>query len=323
MPMFDLPLAELRTYSPELPRPDDLDDFWSSTLDESRAAVEPPAYEKVETGLTLVDTYDVTFSGFGGDRIKAWLRVPAGTTDRLPTVVRYHGYGGGRGLAHEVDFWTLAGYASMSVDTRGQGGGYMPGDTPDPGGSAPSHPGFMTRGILDPATYFYRRAFTDAALALDAVRDSPLVDGAKVAVCGGSQGGALSLAAGALGRDVVAVMPDVPFLCDFPRATEIVDTDPYCEIVRYLKVRRTDVDQVFRTLSYFDCALLAGRITAPGLFSVALMDPVCPPSTVYAAYNAFAGEKEVREYAYNEHEGGAAHHQVEQLGWLRGVLGGA
>jgi cephalosporin-C deacetylase len=323
MPMFDLPRAELRAYSPTLPRPEDLEEFWASTLQESRGASEPPTYEKVDTGVTLVDTYDVSFSGFGGDRIKAWLRVPAGTTDPLPTVVRYHGYGGGRGLPHEVDFWTLAGYASMSMDTRGQGGANAPGDTPDPGGSAPSHPGFMTRGILDPHTYFYRRVFTDAVLAVDAVRESPLVDGDSVAVCGRSQGGALSLAAAALGRDVVAVMPDVPFLCDFRRATDLVDTDPYGEIVRYLKVRRDHVDQVFRTLSYFDCALLAGAVSAPGLFSVGLMDPVCPPSTVYAAYNAYAGEKEIREYAYNEHEGGAAYHEAEQLAWLRGVLRGA
>jgi hypothetical protein len=42
-----------------------------------------------------------------------------------------------------------------------------PGDTPDlvEGGSDPAFPGYMTRGICDPATYYYRRVFSDAVSA--------------------------------------------------------------------------------------------------------------------------------------------------------------
>lgn len=320
MPMFDLPREELRSYSPNLPRPGDLEEFWTRTLAESRALAQPPAYDLVDTGLTLVDTYDVSFSGFGGERIRGWLHTPAGATGALPGVVRYQGYGGGRGLAHEVTPWTLAGYAVLTMDTRGQGSGWSPGDTPDPTGGAPSHPGFMTRGIADPDTYYYRRVYTDAALAVDALRQSPLVDPTRVAVTGRSQGGGLSLAVSALVPDVAAVLPDVPFLCDFPRATDISEADPYAEIADYLKVHRLQVDRVFATVAYFDCATLVTQSKSPAIFSVALMDRICPPSTVYAAYNAYAGPKEIREYAYNDHEGGEAFHEVEQLAWLRGLL---
>jgi cephalosporin-C deacetylase len=101
-----------------------------------------------------------------------------------------------------------------------------------------------------------------------------------------------------------------------------VDSNPYGEIVRYLKVHRHEVDTVFRTLSYFDGTAFARRATAPALFSVALMDETCPPSTVYAAYNHYAAEKEIRVYPYNDHEGGQAFHDVEKLAYLRS-LGGA
>ena len=37
MTQFDLPLAEMRAYSPDLPAPADLDRFWSTTLAEARA----------------------------------------------------------------------------------------------------------------------------------------------------------------------------------------------------------------------------------------------------------------------------------------------
>jgi cephalosporin-C deacetylase len=36
--------------------------------------------------------------------------------------------------------------------------------------------------------------------------------------------------------------------------------------------------------------------------SVGLMDACCPPSTVFAAYNAITAEKRIVEYHYCEHE---------------------
>jgi cephalosporin-C deacetylase len=320
MPRYDLPPDELARHTTSTEVPDDLDEFWAGTLAESRAVASAPSLTIVDCGLTLVDTFDVRFSGYAGQRVRAWLHRPARADAPLPVVVRYLGYGGGRGLPHEVSAWTLAGYATLLVDTRGQGSGSTPGDTPDPTGSGPAHPGFMTRGILDPADYYYRRVYTDAALAVDAARQLPGVDPAKVAVTGGSQGGGLSLAVSALVPHLLATMPDVPFLCDFRRATEMSDCDPYAELVRYLRVHRNSVERVFRTLAYFDCAVLARRATAPALFSVGLMDPICPPSTVYAAYNAYAGPKEIRVYPFNEHEGGQGHQQAEQLRWLERLL---
>jgi cephalosporin-C deacetylase len=203
------------------------------------------------------------------------------------------------------------------MDTRGQGSGWSVGDTPDVYGAGPAHPGFLTRGVLDPQTYYYRRVFTDAVRAVEAARTHPAVDPARVVVTGRSQGGGIAIAAAALVGDVRAAMPDVPFLCDFRRATSIVDTLPYGELVGYLKVHRDHVEPVFRTLSYFDGVVLGRRATAPALFSVALMDQLCPPSTVFAAYHNYGGEdKEITVYPYNDHEGGEGFHQAAQLRWL-------
>ena len=68
-------------------------------------------------------------------------------------------------------------------------------------------------------------------------------------------------------------------------------------------------------------AILSRRAQAPALFSVALMDETCPPSTVYAAYNAYGGPREIREYPFNNHEGGEGFHQVAQMRWLRELVG--
>ena len=320
MPAFDLPLEELEAFDPAIPEPVDLDAFWASTLAESRSAARAPTWSRVETGLVGAQTYDVTFSGFGGDPVSAWLHLPAGGRGPLPVVVQYIGYGGGRGLAHEAGTWVLSGRAHLIVDTRGQGSGWTVGSTPDPHGAGPASPGFLTRGILDPQTYYYRRVYTDAVLAIDALADLPRVDASRVAVTGASQGGGIALAVAALRDDLSAAMPDVPFLCHFRRAISMVFTDPYAELTRYLKAHRDEVGQAFATLSYFDGALLARRAQAPALFSVALMDEICPPSTVYAAYNAYAGPKDIRVYPYNDHEGGQQFQIAEQLNWLASRL---
>ena len=318
MPLYDLTPDELAVYAPAVEEPPDFDAFWADTLADARAHDLDLEAAPYDSGLALVATSDVTFSGYGGDRIKAWLHVPAGADGPLPCMVEYVGYGGGRGLPHETLLWASAGYAHLVMDTRGQGSSWRTGETPDVerDGSNPHHPGFMTRGILDPRSYYYRRLITDAVRAVDAARSDPAVDERRIVVCGASQGGGLALAAGALAGDVAGVLSDVPFLCHIRRGAEIAANDPYAEIADYLKVHRDHTERVFRTLSYIDGVNFSRRATAPVLMSVALMDQVCPPSTVYAAYNHYAGPKELATYEFNDHEGGEAFHVRRQLRWV-------
>ncbi|WP_375479786.1 acetylxylan esterase [uncultured Jatrophihabitans sp.] len=313
----DLSLAELGSYRSSVKAPSDVECFWQRTLDEARSFTRPVDLRRVPTGLSLIDTFDVVFSGFGGHPIRAWYHRPTTAgSDPIGVVVRFQGYGGGRGLAHQVSHYVLAGYACLEMDTRGQGAGWGPGDTPDPVGSAPSHPGFLTRGILDPNDYYYRRVFTDAVRAVETVRELPGIDPRRVVVAGMSQGGGICLAVTGLVDGIAAAMPDVPFLCDFPRAAAIAGGPPYSEIAAYLSVHPNHIGAAFDTLAYFDATVLSRSAVAPALFSVALMDQTCPPSTVYGAYHSYGGPKEMRTYPFNDHEGGHVWHEAEQLRWL-------
>lgn len=323
MPRFDLPVEELRSYRPEVAEPNDFDDFWEQTLSEARVLAQPIQLRRIDSPLQAVEVYDVTFSGFGGDRVGGWLLLPADTNEPLPAVIEFNGYGGGRGLPHERLGWAASGYAYFFMDTRGQGSSWGTGGvTADPHGSGPAAPGFMTQGIEDPNSYYYRRVYTDAVLAIDAIRTLERVDAARVAVCGTSQGGGIAIAAAGLSTGLIAAMPSVPFLCHFERAVGLTARDPYNEIVRYLSVHRGAAERTFDTLSYFDGVNFARRATAPALFSVALMDPVCPPSTVYAARNNWGGTAEIIEYAFNEHEGGLGLQWQEEAAFLAEQLAG-
>lgn len=328
MARFDLSPEELKIYLPQRTEPSDFDSFWAETLDEARQHDLDARFEPVDYGLQTVDTYDLTFSGYGGQPIKGWFTLPRRRSGPLSCIVEYIGYGGGRAFPIDHLVWSAAGYAHLIMDTRGQGSNWSTGDTPDPevdGGNA-QYPGFMTRGILDKQTYYYRRVFTDAVRAVEAAMSNDAVDVSRIGVTGISQGGGVTLAVAGLAPAllydaVVLCMPNVPFLCHYRRATEIVDSHPYGEIASYCKAHRDKIETVFETLSYFDGVNFAARATAPALFSTALMDTICPPSTVYAAYNHYGGDKTIRVWPYNQHEGGQSFQMIEQLKFVREIWG--
>ena len=314
MPFPDLWPDQVASYRSLAAAPADFDAFWAATLTEVRSHPLRARFTPVAAELPVFDVHDVSFAGYAGHEVKGWFIAPKGGA--VDCVVKFIGYNGGRGFAHEHLFWPATGRAVLVMDTRGQGAGWATGATSDPVGSEPSQAGFMTKGIGAKETYFYRRVFSDAVRAVEAARSFPGVAAARVAVCGGSQGGGISLAVAGLVPDLLAVMPDVPYLCDFARSIVVASRDPYLEIARYLSVHRDKEANALRTLSYFDGIHFAARAKAPALFSVALMDTICPPSSVYAAYNAYAGVKEMASYTYNDHEGGGPFQERRQLDWL-------
>jgi len=313
--------AELERYKPALTKKSDFESFWSETLSTYVAERPEPALIKIDSAITEIEIYDVTIPGFNGDFIKGWFLTPKNLLGDRPVVVVFEGYGGGRGNFNEWLFWANCGYPTLVMDTRGQGGGHRRGDTPDglyPRGS--SSAGFMTMGIDSKEDYYFRRVFSDAVAFVRAAKSLPHVDPTRIITTGGSQGGGIALAAASLAPEVFATMPDVPFLCHIHRAIELTDSYPYQEIVNYCRIHRTDSDQALETLTYFDCMNLVTLAKAHALISIGMHDPICPPDTIFAMRNHYAGPVDTQVWEFNMHEGGASDQNLLQAQWLQALL---
>jgi cephalosporin-C deacetylase len=306
MAWFDLPESELWSYRTSTPEPQGLDAWWADRLREAEAVATPVTIDRHEPdvyGPTPVR--DIEFSGARGDRIRGWYLRPARVPDDepLPVVVTYIGYGGGRGVPVEHLALPSVGLATLVMDTRGQGGRWTTGATGDGAGGGPELSTVMTRGIQDANEYYFTRLYTDAARAVQVAGQLPGADPDRIGVSGTSQGGGLALAAAALQPEFVrACAAEVPFLCDIRRAVTLVDTNPYHEVAQFLSNHSDVVDVALETLDHVDNALLASRIQADTWISVGLMDEICPPSTVFAAYNALTAPKQIVVNPFGVHQ---------------------
>lgn len=311
---YDLPLDELKQYRPALTRPADFQDFWQST--KQKLDAEPMDYDllRIEYPVDGVQLYQLVFRGFGGTEIQGYFGVPdkPGTH---PGLVLFHGYNNNfDGGIHDIVNWALHGYATFGMLVRGQQG------SEETVPSSHGHPvGWMTKGILEKDSYYFRAVYMDAVRATEIVASLDQVDEKRVGVLGGSQGGALTLVAAAFSNIPVVAVSEFPYLSHFRRAIDVAPRGPYLEINEFFR-RNSDPaieETAMNTLAYYDVMNLAEQVTCPVLVSIGLVDEITPPSTVFAAYNHIgSGSKDLKIYRYFGHEYIPAFH-TEKLSFLK------
>ncbi len=304
MPLIDKPLEELRTYRGINPKPADFDAYWDAALRELDATdPQPELVPSTEIHPPMAEAFDLWFRGIGGARIYAKYVRPKNRPQPGPAVLMFHGYTGNSGDWLDKIAYAGQGLSAAALDCRGQGG-RSEDNTPVRGTTMHGH---FIRGLDDaPEKLLFRRIFLDTVQLARVVMSFPENDPSRVGTLGGSQGGALSIACAALEPRISRCVSIFPFLSDYRRVWDMdLAKDAYFELRQFFRnfdPLHEREDEIFTRLGYIDVKNLAPRIKARVLMGLSLMDPICPPSTQFAVYNAIGGEKDAIIYPDFGHE---------------------
>jgi cephalosporin-C deacetylase len=286
MPLIDLPLVELERYQGRNPRPADFDAYWERALAE-QAAIDP-RIELVhsEFQTPFAECFHLYFTGVRGARVHAKYLRPRQRRGKGPALLEFHGYAGNSGDFASKLGWVGGGISVAALDCRGQGG-----KSDDSGGvRGTTREGHIVRGLSDaPDKLLFRDIFLDTVELFRIVAGFEEVDPARIGAHGASQGGALTLACAALEPRIKKAAPVYPFLSDYQRVWEMdLAKDAYAELRHFFRhhdPNHENEGEWFRRLGYIDVQHLASRIQGEVLMAIGLMDPICPPSSQFAAYN--------------------------------------
>ena len=152
--------------------------------------------------------------------------------------------------------------------------------------------GYQNFNLDDRDRFYYKRVYLGCVRANDFIFSLPQFDGTNLAVTGGSQGGALSIVTTALDPRVKWLAAYYPALSD---------------VTGYLNGRAGGWPHYFdknnlafnnkkdkiETCGYYDVVNFARLVKVPGMYSWGFNDDVCPPTSMYAAYNVIPGGKDL------------------------------
>lgn len=152
--------------------------------------------------------------------------------------------------------------------------------------------GYWNYNLDDKDRYYYKRVYLGCVRANDFLTSLPQYDGKHLAVMGGSQGGALSIVTAALDPRVKSLAVFYPALSD---------------VTGYLKGRAGGWPHLFaknnlafnntrekiNTAGYYDVVNFARQLKVPGIYTLGFNDETCPPTSMFAAYNAIEAPKEL------------------------------
>ncbi len=287
---------------PEPSRPLDFDAYWEKARAE--LAQIPPEFKLMplpKWSTLAVDVYEVEMKSLGNVRVRGYYAQPKGKTG-MAAVLHVQGYS-----SVMQPFDLDKNVAAFFLNIRGHGNSR---DDINPG-----FPGFLLKGLDNKDTYIYRGAYMDCIRAVDFLCSRPEVDTNRIAVSGGSQGGALSIATASLDKRIKLCMPDVPFLSDFPNYFKIAHW-PLEEFRHYISKTGKTWEDVYSVLNYIDIKNHAVNVTCPVIMAVGLFDDICPPPINFAAYNNLSSlEKEYHLYPQSGHSVPGSHHTLK-MKWL-------
>lgn len=274
---------------PSQPAPADFDAFWSAQKARLAAVPMNARLTPVKSPRTTVEVFDLQAESVGAP-VSAYFARPIGAKPRsLPAIITAHGAGvGGSNLSGPAE-WASQGALALDLNAHG-----LPNGKPKEFYTelnAGKLNGYSRSGRDSRDTIYFLGMYLRLIRAIDFLTAQSEWDGRTVVVSGSSQGGAQAIAAAGLDPRVSFFAAGVPAMCDH---TGILAgrVNGWPKFIPSDTTGQPPAD-VVAAVRYYDSVNFAARARAPGCFTVGFIDTTCPPTTVYAAYNALRTPKEI------------------------------
>lgn len=273
---------------PSAPAPADFDAFWAAKRKALAAVPLNVRLTAVKSPREGVETFDVQADA-GGSSVSGYLARPAGAKPKsLPAILTVHGAGVRSSILDGPANWARDGVLAMDINAHGL-----------PNGkekefydalAAGELRNYRTKGRESRETVYFLGMFQRLLRAIDVLAAQPEWDGKTLVVSGSSQGGYQAIVAAGLDPRVTFFAAGVPAGCDHTGAL----AGRIAGWPKFIPTAEKDTPkEVIEAVKYFDAVNFAARAKAPAIFTVGFIDTTCPPTSVYAAYNALAGPKEI------------------------------
>jgi cephalosporin-C deacetylase len=274
---------------PSLPVPDDFDAFWAEQKKRLAAIPVNPRLTPVASPKAKVEGFDLQADSVGAPVSGYFARPSWAKPKSLPIILTVHGAGVASSSMGSAAGWASRGFLALDLNAHGIPNGrpeqfyadLWKGELKD----------YYFRGRESRETYYFVGVFLRLVRAIDFLTAQPEWDGRTVIVHGSSQGGAQALVAAGLDPRVTFFAAGVPAMCDHT-GTAVGRVNGWPKLVPKDAEGQPD-PKVTQVARYYDAMNFVTRTHAAGIVTVGFIDGVCPPTSVYAAYNAIKGRKQI------------------------------
>jgi|GEM_PF-262897 len=278
---------------PAAKMPDDFDSFWSQRKAQLASIPINATLVPIKSDSDAVETYDVKLDCIG-KKVYGYYAKPKGAKSKgHPAVITLHGAGVYSATKETITYFADNGFIALDINANGVLNGKP--DAYYANLYKTTLLNYRHWGKENQYTSYFTGMFTRVLRGLAFLKLQPQWNGKVLVAYGASQGGAQSLAAAGLDSDVNFIFAGVPAMCDhggyingWPKFVPRAPDGTYHK-------------QIMDASMYNDAVNFARRARAKAIFSVGFNDEVCRPTTVYAAFNSYKGEKKMLTAPLNGH----------------------
>lgn len=272
---------DVQELQPTVRMPADFMQWWTAQLDTAAKIPMKPEMRLLPGRCTKdVDVYEVSVQAVEeGFRVHGILCVPK-ADGVYPAVMRAPGAG-----VHKIG--GMVDEAANGVITLDMGVHGLPLTKPDKfyaDLSAGKLKDYPTMNIESRERYYYRRVYLSAVRLAEFLTTLPKYDGKNLYVCGGSQGGAISIVTAALCPKVKAIEVFFPALAD--QEAYLHDRAGGWPHYFYFHKHDSNIDAIANVVQYYDVANFARVLRTPVFMSFGLADLTCAPTCTSSTWNA-------------------------------------